>query len=274
VTPRTRFDRAPGILVAVVLSMSILVLSGSPSPLRAQDEQDMSALPADTTATLTGVVVSAMTGGRLPNARVVLVKSGYGAFADSTGAFRIPRVPPGLDTVEVSLIGYASARAPIVLQAGATTSATFSLSETVLRVEELHVTVRQAAAMGKLARFEEHKRHGMGYYITPSMVADRHARHSSDLLRMVPGLEVGPFNLGHADVRVVRATLNCNPPIYVDGLLSPNLRIDDVDPADVMAVEVYRGPSETPAEYERGRNNCGAIVVWTQQGGTGDEGGR
>jgi hypothetical protein len=262
--PRHRSPSAT--ILPALLSLPLLLASALPS--RAQDRQERSELPVDTTATLTGTVVSAMTGGRLANARVVLVKSGFGAFTDSTGAFRIPRVPAGLDTVEVSLLGYASARAPLLLQKGATTTATFSLSQTVLRVEELHVEVKRAAGMGKLAQFDEHRVHGLGFYITPKMIEQRHAQHPSDLLRMVPGLEVGPYNLGHANVRVVRATLNCNPPIYVDGILSPSLSIDDLNRDDIMAIEVYRGPSETPAEYEQGRNNCGAVVVWTHEGGT------
>lgn len=271
--PRT-VQRQPRSRLAGPTCIAALLLAFSTLSARAQDstaEQQAAAdLPVDSTATLTGTVVSAMTGGRLVNARVVLVKSGYGAFTDSAGGFRIPRVPAGLDTVEVSLIGYASAKAPLILKAGATTTATFSLSQTVLRVEELHVQVRAAAAMGKLATFEDHKANGMGYYITPKMIEQRHAQHPSDLLRMVPGLEVGPYNLGHANVRVVRATLNCTPPIYVDGILNPSLQIDDLNRDDIMAIEVYRGPSETPPEYEQGRNSCGAIVVWTQEGGSGD----
>jgi len=106
------------------------------------------------------------------------------------------------------------------------------------------------------------------------MIRDRHPQHPSDLLRMVPGLEVGPYNLGHASVRVVRTNENCAPPIYVDGILSPNLEIDDLSRDDLMAIEVYRGPSETPAQYQQGRNGCGAIVVWTQEGGSrGEDGG-
>ena len=37
-------------------------------------------------------------------------------------------------------------------------------------------------------------------------------------------------------------------------------------PEDIMGMAVYRGPSETPVEYQ-GSNSCGAIVVWTKRGG-------
>ncbi|MEX1183198.1 MAG: hypothetical protein WEF86_08165 [Gemmatimonadota bacterium] len=43
------------------------------------------------------------------------------------------------------------------------------------------------------------------------------------------------------------------------------MSIDDlVRPLDLEAIEVYRGPSEMPAEFARG--TCGAIVLWTRNG--------
>lgn len=252
-------------------TLAAALLAALPPALVAQQSSGDSAraaAPADSTATLAGKVVSAMTGGPLANARVVLVESGYGAFTDSAGDFRVPNVPAGLDTVQVSLIGFAEAKAPLLLQAGATTRATFLLSQTVLKVEELHVEVRAPRARGKIAQFEEHRKYGQGFYITPEMIEDRHPQHPSDLLRMVPGVEVSAYQMGGASVRITRSSLNCTPPIFVDGLLSPNLQIDEINRDDIMAVEVYRGPSETPPEYMSASNRCGAIVVWTQSGGT------
>ena len=80
--------------------------------------------PGDSTATLMGKVVSAMTGGPLPGARVVLKTSGYGAITDSTGDFRIRQVPAGfVDTIQVNLIGYANQSIPLRIKPGSTTRA-------------------------------------------------------------------------------------------------------------------------------------------------------
>jgi len=266
VTVSARFTRSSALLAAVLL------VALQPSA-RAQESSGDSAraAPADSTATLAGRVVSAMTGGPLVNARVVLMKSGYGAFTDSSGAFVVPNVPSGLDTVQVSLIGFAEAQTPLKLQAGATTRATFLLSQTVLKVEELHVVVKGRQVRGKLAQFEEHRKHGQGFYLTPEMIEQRHAQHTSDLLRMVPGVEVSAYTLGHASVRITRSARNCNPPIYVDGVLSPGMEIDDLNRDDIMAMEVYRGAAETPPQYQTGSSQCGAILVWTQQGGVRED---
>ena len=42
--------------------------------------------------------------------------------------------------------------------------------------------------------------------------------------------------------------------------------INSVSPADIEAIEVYKGPSGLPGEFNQG-DNCGAIVIWTKEGG-------
>lgn len=266
-----RGTRPPTCRPATLFAALLILLTATASSLQAQQGRSGAAdSVTDSTATLMGKVMSALTGGPLPNARVVLVQSGYGAFTDSTGAFRVPNVPAGLDTVQVSLIGFAKAQTPLRLKAGTTTTATFLLSQTVLRVEEIHVEVKRKPGLGKLSRFEEHKAEGLGFYITPQMIEKRHPQHSSDLLRMVPGLTVGPYNMGQAPYRISRSAMNCTPPLFLDGVLNRGMVIDDIDRDDIMAIEVYRGPSETPPQYETGANDCGALVVWTQSGGVSD----
>jgi hypothetical protein len=58
----------------------------------------------------------------------------------------------------------------------------------------------------------------------------------------------------------------CNPLIWVDGQQAPGLEIDDILASDIHAIEVYRGPSTTPAQFVmNGSAPCGTIVVWTRR---------
>jgi len=41
--------------------------------------------------------------------------------------------------------------------------------------------------------------------------------------------------------------------------------LDRINPSDIELMEIFRGPSELPAEFNDG--NCGAISIWTRQGG-------
>lgn len=42
--------------------------------------------------------------------------------------------------------------------------------------------------------------------------------------------------------------------------------INSVSPADIEAIEVYKGPAGLPGDFNHG-DNCGAIVIWTKEGG-------
>lgn len=230
--------------------------------------------PDDSTATLAGRVVSALTGGPLADARVLHTGSGHGTFTDSTGSFRIDDVPAGLDTVNVELIGFADQSAPLRLKPGATTRVTFLLSETVLQVEDLRVEVAPNPLRDPLTEFRRRKAMGNGYFITREEIERQDPENPSDLLRRVPGLDVEPYQSGgNTDIRVVRAALNCRPTLYLNGSLWPRHHIDELAREQLLALEIYRGSAEIPPQFmQGGRSGCGAIVIWTRQGGEADRG--
>ena len=246
--------------VLELLAGALLLSALLASPAGAQDADS-------TTANLTGQVVSAMTGGPLADARVLLKSSGRGAFTDSTGHFTIRDAPAGRDTLQVSLIGFAEEQVPLTLEADHTTRVTLMLSETVLRVEDITVEVRSPRReIGKLSGFWDRQKMGLGQFITPEEIEEANPQHGSDLLRMVPGVRVGPYRFGRAPVSIGRARQGCPPTYYVDGVRRQDWHIDDMNRDDLLAIEVYRGPSETPAQYKFGGRTCGTIVIWTREG--------
>jgi hypothetical protein len=260
--PRTRAAGAASLLLLILPLAALL-----PEPLAAQQVSR-----ADSVATLIGKVVSAMTGGPLPGARVVMATSGFGAITDETGNFRIDKVPAGfVDTIKVSRIGYASQGVPLKLQAGATTHAVFMLSETVLQVAELHVDVKPSALRDPLNDFKRDRKTGMGYFVTPKMIEEINPSYTTDILRRVPGVTVGAQVNGKSEIHVVHSNLNCYPTLYLDGILWPRHYLEELPPRSILAMEVYRGTSEIPPQYMGyGRPDCGVIVVWIKQGNMAD----
>jgi iron complex outermembrane receptor protein len=249
---------------AVALALAAVLLGSTAVPAPAQEE----AAPDTATATLAGQVVSAMTGGPLANARVVLRNSGRGAVTDSAGEFLIRDAPAGSDTVRVTLIGFAEEEVPLTLKADRTTRVTLLLSETVLKVEDITVEVDQPARSTKLEGFDKRRKTGHGHYIGPEEIEQRNAQRSSDYLRGVPGVSVGASRLGRAEIRVTRNPVgqNCDPVVWLDGVPYPDYHIDQLNRDDIMAMEIYRGPSETPPQFDFQGEGCGTIVVWTQDG--------
>ncbi len=256
---------------AAPAALAVLLLLGAPGEPGDSGALAAQEAPDDSTATLAGRVVSAMTGGPLADARVLLTGSGRGTFTDSAGTFRIADVPAGLDTVNVELIGFADQSTPLRLKPEATTRVTFLLSETVLKVEDLRVEVAANPLRDPLNEFRRRKALGNGYFITPEEIERQDPENPSDLLRRVPGIDVEPYQAGgNTDIRVVRAALNCRPTFYLNGALWPRHHIDELSREQILALEIYRGSAETPPQFMQGRSRCGAIVIWTRQGGQED----
>lgn len=252
---RTPLRRTGGAAAAVLLLGAALAV-----PAQAQEADS-------TTATLSGRVVSAMTGGPLGDARVVLKGSGRGAFTDSAGRFTIRDAPAGRDTLQVSLIGFAEEQVPLTLRPDHRTQVTLMLSETVLRVEDITVEVRSPRReLGKLSGFWDREKQGLGEFITPREIEEADPQNGSDLLRMVPGIRVGAVRFGRAPVTFSRSRQGCPPTYFLDGVLRQDMHIDDLNRDDLLAIEVYRGASEVPPQFKFGGRSCGTIVIWTREG--------
>jgi hypothetical protein len=60
----------------------------------------------------------------------------------------------------------------------------------------------------------------------------------------------------------------CGPSIYLDGAritMGSGLTLNDViNPENIEAIEVYRGPSEVPPMYNDDRAACGVVLIWTR----------
>ena len=61
---------------------------------------------------------------------------------------------------------------------------------------------------------------------------------------------------------------DCPVQFYVDGApfqpAQEGAIGNEIPPADIVAIEVYRNTAEVPAELRRGRVDCGVIVIWTR----------
>lgn len=241
----------PAAILLLALDIAVLTM---PAALEAQQRVD---------AALGGVVVSAMSGEPVEGAAVVLAELERTAITNAAGRFHIDGVPAGRHVIQVRRLGFADRDGTLTIAPADTTEVRLILEETALRIEELTVTA-EAGLRGRLADFERRRRTGRGHYITPEDIAGREPRFTSDLLRTVPGLRVSRSVLGRATLWMSRHGDRCAPIVFLDGKRAPGIHVDDLNAADVLAIEIYRGPAEMPPELERRRRNCGAIVVWTR----------
>ena len=134
-----------------------------------------------------------------------------------------------------------------------------------------------------MAEFWSRRMVGIGAFITRDDIERRHPQRASDLLRTVTGLRVimgesgfdkPVITMGRNPVvsrsgRSSSPTLanDCSVSYYVDGSYVPSgtFHMDDMSPFMIEAIEVYRGPSETPARLRQRDTACGVIVIWTRE---------
>jgi hypothetical protein len=125
--------------------------------------------------------------------------------------------------------------------------------------------------------FFHRQRVGLGAFVTRRQIEFRNPLDAARLLSWVPGVTVRFQGYGHSDISV-RACRSLG--VWIDGAKQrfpelyrrPTSKLDSlrmavgelvsrVLPSEIEMVEVYRGPSEMPAEFLS--DEC-AIVIWTR----------
>jgi hypothetical protein len=261
------------------------------------------ALTQDSTGspTLMVIVTDEMTQEPIVGAQVGLKKSRMGALTDSLGIVRLTGLPAGRDTLVVRFVGYSPLSTIIELQPGVTTEAQFALRKEVAELPTVTVRGRNRPSPGP--GFENRQRMGFGHFVTREDIERYSPTQSSDILRQVPGVHLVPIRGGGYQVRFTRSTSRCRVQYYIDNLPVsteelidaaidrrnlidaasgaanaqqrsrarklnrdiPSFHIDQLNPEDIEAIEVYRGASEIPVEYNRTGSLCGVILIWMRK---------
>lgn len=239
----------------------LLIFPALQSPLSALQQDDASAAFA-------GQVLSEQSGEPLPRARVSLELGGLQTVTNEDGRFVLRDTRPGIDVVTVMLVGFAEMSIPVDLERGRITTVTLHLAPEAVRMDDITVTVRPGWQL-ETSGFYDRQERGLGVYFGPDVIERRQPHRTTDLLRSLSGVWVTSPRHGSSEVRMRRAAGNrdCPPRLYVNGNLVRGQGLDDIHSGDLLALEVYKGPGQTPAQFKRGSigyADCGAIVAWTR----------
>lgn len=224
----------------------------------------LSLTPVSATAqargTIVGTVTSASTGAPVPAADVVLRGRRDPTRTDSTGGFRVVDVAPGVLVVQIRALGFASASRIVELASGSTARLDVALQ----RVTELPGVAIEDSAPKRPSRFvdfAQRRRAGRGQFLTREQIERANAINLTELLRPLRGVRVNCAGTT-CTLQMARSPNGCLPEYIVDG--RPSAHFGPTTPVgDLEAVELYVGPSETPAEYV-GQGGCGTVVLWTK----------
>lgn len=220
------------------------------------------AAPQQPTGSVSGHVREAESGEPVDAAELTVQGTEKSAVTDRAGYFRMDGIATGNHVLVVKYLGLETREVEFDLYPGELEQIALSLEARAVPVEELVVTVEPEVPVGKLVGFYRRMTRGPGHFITREEIVERGASQPTELLRRVPGLNVGADRFGSAPVTMGRRT-GCVPEYFVDGARAPFFNIDNLRSADLAGIEVYRGTSEVPSQF-RSRSRCGAIIIWTR----------
>ncbi len=212
---------------------------------------------------IVGTVIDRSTRQPVAGAVVNVVEAGRQVLTDEQGGFAIQELPAGVLSLSVEMLGYATRREPISVEAGHTTSAQIALAVEPIELGPIVVEVRSNYL--ERVGFYRRARHAEGGWRWTEEEIDRWGTvFLSDVLRRAPGVTV---HRGFAGVRVI-GRRGCRMTIYLDGIrMGRGFDLDEIPRSTVGGLEVYQGVA-IPIEYRgfssRGFSSCGVILIWTR----------
>lgn len=254
-----------------LLSGCLTLLLAFGAAAQAQDsaqvrQSDSASTGSPTTAIVTGTVISAQDSQPLMGVQVLIKGTRHWAITNQEGAFRLEGLKPGSATIEFR----PQRRAPITyglqLEPGKTTNLAVKVDTHIVALPEVVVEGSDKPA-AKMGEFFRHKGAGHGgYFITRDEIEKKQPRVMSDMLRRVPGLRVD-CGFGTCQVQSFeearRIMGGCPIQYFLDGTPFSG-DIDELTPDQVEGIEVYRGSSTIPPEFNTGTSMCGVIAVWSR----------
>ncbi len=234
--------------------------------------------------TVRGTVSDSVTAKPVAGCYVSLINHDQQAVArvqtDSTGRFMLRAQVPGSYMLRFERLGYRSVVSELIaldvksdeLLSVLLTSAAVPLPPVIVSAEIRDVHLVNVG-------FYERRRAGPGSFMDPEEIEKRqlNAQLFVDLLRAVPGVTLVALGRG-GTTRGVHftgmPTCKMGPPrVFLDGVLislssNPRDAADDLNQViganDVLAIELYKRPSEIPAQYGGAESGCGVMLIWTK----------
>lgn len=208
----------------------------------------------------------------ISGASVSLFRSESVATTNRDGRFVLTALPAGSQTLNVRALGFIPTRRTVHLMTGpAGNHVQVSLTSIKAYLDTIRVTTTRVYTSDENG-FESRRRSGQGHYIDRAQIERTHATLPSDLLRMVPRVEVAQSGVGwFGKVIAFRnpfGTGYCRPDLWLDGVLfrAGDMEIDEiVNPDHVEAIEVYTKPGVAPLQFTNNMSGCGSIVVWLRK---------
>jgi len=240
--------------------------------------QDTSRLTGD----LGGKVVAAENGQPISRATVALRETEEVRLSGEDGSFRFSSVPVGSVTLNVALLGFADSEGVLVIGGGQILDVEVRLSPQPIEMDPIVVVATRLEINVMLADVRRRAERGWGTVLMEKeLEARRSVTRTTDILQEYGATVIGSTERERA--LYFRRT-SCGPVVYIDGIkvthgsrskspfgsggeIDSAQAVNMVHPLNIEAMEIYRGPAQTPGEFLDSNAQCGVILIWTKRGG-------
>jgi len=256
-------SRSPRRPTYASLGAFLFLIGVGSAPLDPALAQRDSVAPNPDSTGVAGQVVDRHTHDPIHAGQVVVLGTHVTVTTDSSGRFALPALTPGSYAIEVHAVGYAPVTWLATIEARHLLRHLFELDLLPVELPEVVVKGKVPLSERRFADFERRRRSGMGYFITQQQIERSGAATLVDLLVNARGVQQVCLT-NDCVAKMVRSPPGCYPQYYLDGVESTAYFARHTPPRDVRGVEIYRGASETPGEFEGSNSGCGVIVIWTK----------
>jgi len=224
------------------------------------------------TASVTGRITDRSTGRAIAGAQLILLSNSRSVMSDSAGNYAFQELNAGAHQFLIRAQSFPAMRIIVPLAAGESVVRHVILDSTEFGRQTAAQTLPQVSVSApaqtfnyRLFGFEQRRKTGRGQYLTEEDILKSGAYTLPDAVKNLRGMTYECGGGSGCFVRVLRAPMRCLPEYIIDGQVT-----NDFGPftpiRDIVALEVYLGPSDVPGEFAGTNAGCGAIVVWTRSG--------
>jgi len=245
-------------LGAFVLLIGLGSASFDPAPA----QRDSGAASPDSTG-VAGQLVDRHTHEPIRAGQVLVLGTPGTATTDSSGRFALSALTPGMYALEIHAVGYTPVTWLATIEARHLLRHDFELDPLPVELPEVVVKGTTRLADRRFADFERRRQSGMGAFLTQDRIEHANTTSLVDVLVTVRGVQQVCIS-NECIAKMVRSPPGCYPQYYLDGKESSAYFARLTPPQDVKGVEIYRGSSETPGEFQGSNSGCGVIAIWTK----------
>jgi hypothetical protein len=245
-------SRRPGFLTVSACELLVLGLL----LLRVQP------LPGQSSGSISGTTIDAQTGMPIVGASIAIPRLSRAVTSDEAGHFLHSTLEPGSYVVQVHAVGYIPSAEAFELTTGQSVMHVFQLTTVAPVLPEVVVNGKSRSVGRRFEDFDRRRALKRGQFLTRAEIEARSPVNLSELLQGMRGIRTECVGFT-CSVETARSTHGCQPAYFVDGRMSTTFG-PSTPVRDIEGIEVYLGPSETPAEYLGPDSGCGVIGIWTK----------